>query len=169
MNKRLFGSFITKKIGVNMSLVTVIMGSKSDGECMKNCEEYLNHFGISYDVKILSAHRNPDEVAEFAKNAEKNGVKIIIAAAGMAAHLGGVVAAHTILPVLGVPMKGGVMDGLDALLSMVQMPAGVPVPTLAVGNAGARNAAVTAAQILALNDEKLREKLVEFKRNGCRI
>jgi 5-(carboxyamino)imidazole ribonucleotide mutase len=152
-----------------MSLVTIIMGSKSDGECMKNCEEYLNYFGISYEVKILSAHRNPDEVAEFAKNAEKNGVKIIIAAAGMAAHLGGVVAAHTILPVLGVPMKGGVMDGLDALLSMVQMPAGVPVPTLAVGNAGARNAAVTAAQILALNDGKLREKLVEFKRNGCKI
>ena len=109
------------------------------------------------------------EVADFARNAEKNGVKVIIAAAGMAAHLGGVVAAHTILPVLGVPMKGGVMDGLDALLSMVQMPAGVPVPTLAVGNAGARNAAVTAAQILALNDISLKEKLIEFKRNGCKV
>jgi 5-(carboxyamino)imidazole ribonucleotide mutase len=152
-----------------MPSVTIIMGSKSDGDCMKNCEEYLNYFGISYDVKILSAHRNPDEVADFARNAEKNGVKVIIAAAGMAAHLGGVVAAHTILPVLGVPMKGGVMDGLDALLSMVQMPAGVPVPTLAVGNAGARNAAVTAAQILALNDISLKEKLIEFKRNGCKV
>jgi 5-(carboxyamino)imidazole ribonucleotide mutase len=169
MNQRLFLPFITKKNGDIMASVTIIMGSKSDGDCMKNCEEYLNYFGISYDVKILSAHRNPDEVADFAKNAEKNGVKIIIAAAGMAAHLGGVVAAHTILPVLGVPMKGGVMDGLDALLSMVQMPAGVPVPTLAVGNAGARNAAVTSAQILALNDSSLKEKLIEFKRNGCKL
>lgn len=152
-----------------MPKVVIIMGSKSDSECMKNCEEYLNYFSISYEVKILSAHRNPDEVSDFAKNAEKNGVKVIIAAAGMAAHLGGVVAAHTILPVLGVPMKGGVMDGLDALLSMVQMPAGVPVPTLAVGNAGARNAAVTAAQILALSDETIKEKLIEFKRNGSKI
>ena len=152
-----------------MPTVAIIMGSKSDGDCMKNCEEYLNYFGISYEVKILSAHRNPDEVADFAKNAEKKGIKVIIAAAGMAAHLGGVVAAHTILPVLGVPMKGGIMDGMDALLSMVQMPAGVPVPTMAVGNAGARNAAITAVQILALSDISLKEKLIEFKRNGCKI
>lgn len=152
-----------------MSKVVIIMGSASDSECMKNCEEYLNWFGIDYEVKILSAHRNPDEVSEFAKNAEKKGTKIIIAAAGMAAHLGGVVAAHTILPVLGVPMKGGMMDGLDALLSMVQMPAGVPVPTMAVGNAGAKNAAITAAQILALSDDTLKEKLIEFKRNGSKI
>ena len=152
-----------------MARVVIIMGSVSDSECMKNCEKYLDHFGIDYEVKVLSAHRNPGEVADFASNAEKNGVKIIIAAAGMAAHLGGVVAAHTILPVLGVPMKGGVMDGLDALLSFVQMPAGVPVPTLAVGNAGARNAAVTAAQILALNDNNLKEKLFEFKKAGCKI
>ncbi len=152
-----------------MPVVTILMGSKSDGDCMKNCEDYLNYFGVSYEVKILSAHRNPDEVAEFARNAEKNGVRVIIAAAGMAAHLGGVVAAHTILPVLGVPMKGGVMDGMDALLSMVQMPAGIPVPTLAVGSAGAKNAAVAAVQILALNDPKLKEKLFEFKRGGCKI
>jgi len=152
-----------------MPKVAIIMGSKSDSECMKNCEDYLNHFGIDYEIKILSAHRNPDEVAEYAKNAEKSGIKIIITAAGMAAHLGGVVAAHTILPVIGVPMKGGVMDGLDALLSMVQMPAGVPVPTMAVGNAGAKNAAITAVQILALSDNKLKEKLIEFKRNGCKI
>ncbi|MBU4487108.1 MAG: 5-(carboxyamino)imidazole ribonucleotide mutase, partial [Candidatus Delongbacteria bacterium] len=138
-------------------------------DCMKNCEEYLNYFGIDYEVKILSAHRNPAEVADFAQNAEKNGTRIIIAAAGMAAHLGGVVAAHTILPVLGVPMKGGIMDGLDALLSMVQMPAGVPVLTMAVGNAGAKNAAITAAQILALSDNTLKEKLIEFKRNGSKI
>ena len=136
---------------------------------MKNCEDYLKYFGVEYELKILSAHRNPEEVANFARNAEKNGIKVIIAAAGMAAHLGGVVAAHTTLPVLGVPLKGGVMDGLDALLSMVQMPAGVPVPTLSVGNAGAKNAAITAVQILALSDNDLKEKLIEFKRNGCRI
>ena len=136
---------------------------------MKNCEDYLKYFGVEYELKILSAHRNPEEVANFARNAEKNGIKVIIAAAGMAAHLGGVVAAHTTLPVLGVPLKGGVMDGLDALLSMVQMPAGVPVPTLSVGNAGAKNAAITAVQILALSNNDLKEKLIEFKRNGCRI
>jgi len=152
-----------------MPKVVIIMGSKSDSECMKNCEDHLNYFGIDYEVKILSAHRNPDDVAEFSKKAEKNGVKVIIAAAGMAAHLGGVVAAHTILPVLGVPMKGGIMDGLDALLSMVQMPAGVPVSTMSVGNAGAKNAAITAAQILALSDDTIKEKLIEFKRNGSKI
>lgn len=152
-----------------MPKVAIIMGSKSDSDCMKNCEDYLKYFGIDYEVKILSAHRNPVEVAEFAHKAEENGIKIIIAAAGMAAHLGGVVAAHTILPVLGVPMKGGIMDGLDALLSMVQMPAGVPVPTMSVGNAGAKNAAITAAQILALSDNILKEKLIEFKRNECKI
>ncbi len=152
-----------------MPKVAIIMGSASDGECMKHCEEYLKFFGIDFETRILSAHRNPEEVAAFAKNAEQNGIKVIIAAAGMAAHLGGVVAAHTVLPVLGVPMKGGLMDGLDALLSMVQMPAGVPVPTLAVGNSGAKNAAVTAVQILALTDISLKEKLIEFKRNGCKI
>ncbi|MFO7810389.1 MAG: 5-(carboxyamino)imidazole ribonucleotide mutase [Candidatus Delongbacteria bacterium] len=152
-----------------MSRVAIIMGSKSDMECMKNCEEYLSYFNIEYDVNVLSAHRNPKEVSEFSQNAESKGIKVIIAAAGMAAHLGGVVAAHTTLPVLGVPMKGGMMDGLDALLSMVQMPAGVPVPTLAAGNAGARNAAITAAQILALNDSMIKEKLIEFKKNGCKI
>ncbi|HQO10197.1 MAG TPA: 5-(carboxyamino)imidazole ribonucleotide mutase [Clostridiales bacterium] len=152
-----------------MSEVVIIMGSKSDSDCMKNCEDHLDHFGISYEVKILSAHRNPDEVAEFARNAEKNGIKVIIAAAGMAAHLGGVVAAHTILPVIGVPMKGGIMDGLDALLSIVQMPAGVPVSAMSVGNSGAKNAAITAAQILALSDKRIKEKLIEFKRSGSRI
>ncbi|MBN2789046.1 MAG: 5-(carboxyamino)imidazole ribonucleotide mutase [Candidatus Delongbacteria bacterium] len=152
-----------------MSEVVIVMGSKSDAETMKNCETYLNYFGISYDVKIMSAHRNPEEVSEFSKNADKNGVKIIIAAAGMAAHLGGVIAAHTVLPVLGVPMKGGAMDGLDALLSMVQMPAGVPVPTLAIGNAGARNAAITAVQILALNNDDLKQKLIEFKKMGSKL
>ena len=152
-----------------MPLVTIIMGSPNDKEYMKNCEDYLKYFGVEYELKVLSAHRNPEAVADFAKNADSNGIKVIIAAAGMAAHLGGVVAAHTTLPVLGVPLKGGVMDGLDALLSMVQMPAGVPVPTMSVGNAGAKNAAITAVQILALSDNDLKEKLIEFKRNGCRI
>ncbi|HXK49286.1 MAG TPA: 5-(carboxyamino)imidazole ribonucleotide mutase [Clostridiales bacterium] len=152
-----------------MPLVTIIMGSQNDKEYMKNCEDYLKYFGVEYELKVLSAHRNPEAVADFAKNADSNGIKVIIAAAGMAAHLGGVVAAHTTLPVLGVPLKGGVMDGLDALLSMVQMPAGVPVPTMSVGNAGAKNAAITAVQILALSDNDLKEKLIEFKRNGCRI
>jgi len=157
------------KYGGKMPEVAIIMGSPSDSETMKNCENYLNYFGIDYEVNILSAHRNPEEVSDFSKKAEGRGIKVIIAAAGMAAHLGGVVAAHTVLPVLGVPMKGGIMDGLDALLSMVQMPAGVPVPTLSVGNAGAKNAAITAAQILAVSDNNLKEKLIEFKRNGCRI
>ncbi|MBN2858511.1 MAG: 5-(carboxyamino)imidazole ribonucleotide mutase [Candidatus Delongbacteria bacterium] len=152
-----------------MPLVAIIMGSPNDKEYMKNSEDYLKYFGVEYELKVLSAHRNPEAVADFAKNADSNGIKVIIAAAGMAAHLGGVVAAHTILPVLGVPLKGGVMDGLDALLSMVQMPAGVPVPTMSVGNAGAKNAAITAVQILALSDNDLKEKLIEFKRNGCRI
>ncbi len=145
------------------------MGSKSDLECMQNCVKYLEYFGIKHSVNILSAHRNPEEVTKFSREAEAKGYKVIIAAAGMAAHLGGVIAAHTTLPVLGVPMKGGIMDGLDALLSMVQMPAGVPVPTLSVGNAGARNAAITAAQILALNNDQIKQKLVEFKKQGSKL
>lgn len=152
-----------------MSEVVIVMGSTSDSETMKNCETYLNYFGIQYEVKIMSAHRNPHEVMEFSQNADKDGVKVIIAAAGLAAHLGGVIASHTVLPVLGVPMKGGVMDGLDALLSMVQMPAGVPVPTLAVGNAGARNSAIVAAQIIALSDPSMKEKLLAFKKMGSKL
>ncbi|MBN1971963.1 MAG: 5-(carboxyamino)imidazole ribonucleotide mutase [Candidatus Delongbacteria bacterium] len=152
-----------------MAEVVIVMGSSSDLDTMKNCEKYLEHFGVSFETKIMSAHRNPEEVMNFSQNAEKNGVKVIIAGAGMAAHLGGVIASHTILPVLGVPLKGGFMDGLDALLSMVQMPAGVPVPTFAVGNAGARNAAVAAVQILALNDESYKAKLMEFKKSGSKL
>ena len=152
-----------------MSEVVIVMGSTSDSETMKNCETYLKYFGIKYEVKIMSAHRNPHEVMDFSINADKNGVKVIIAAAGLAAHLGGVIASHTVLPVLGVPMKGGVMDGLDALLSMVQMPAGVPVPTLAVGNAGARNSAIVAAQIIALPCLEMKEKLLAFKKMGSKL
>ena len=149
--------------------VVIVMGSKTDSESMKNCETYLDYFGINYEVKIMSAHRNPHEVMTFSQNADKEGVKVIIAAAGLAAHLGGVIASHTVLPVLGVPMKGGLMDGLDALLSMVQMPAGVPVPTLSVGNAGARNSAIVAAQIIALSNPDMKKRLLAFKKMGSKL
>lgn len=152
-----------------MAQVVVLMGSKSDLPVVEKCKEFYEFFGISYELKIMSAHRNPNEVHEFATNAENNGVKVIVCCAGMAAHLAGVVSSLTTLPVLGVPLKGGVMEGLDALLSTVQMPAGVPVPTLAIGSAGTRNAAVVAAQILALNDPAIRGKLIEFKKMGCRL
>lgn len=152
-----------------MTQVAILMGSVNDMEVMKNCETYLEYFGIKYETKVMSAHRDPDVVADFAKNAAANGIQLIIAAAGMAAHIGGVIAAHTALPVIAVPLKGGVMDGLDALLSMVQMPAGVPVATMAVGIAGARNAAVFCAQVLGLHNPAITEKLKEFKANGCKI
>jgi phosphoribosylaminoimidazole carboxylase PurE protein len=147
------------------SLVAVVMGSDSDMEVMKNCIEQLKYFGIDPIVRILSAHRTPQLAADFADSAAKNGIKVIIAAAGMAAHLAGALAGRTTLPVIGVPLlaKEGV-GGLDALLSTVQMPAGVPVATVAVGKPGAKNAAVLAVQILALSDEKLAKKLSAFKK-----
>lgn len=149
--------------------VVVLMGSKSDLSVVEKGNPLYDFFGIKYELKVMSAHRNPAEILEFATNAEKNGVKVIVACAGMAAHLAGVVASLTTLPVLGVPLKGGVMEGLDALLSTVQMPSGVPVATLAIGSAGTKNAAVVAAQILALNNPKIKEKLREFKKIGCKI
>lgn len=149
--------------------VAMVMGSKSDEKTMAKCENYLSFFGIPFDKFILSAHRNPKETTKLAENAEENGYKIIIAAAGMAAHLPGVVAAHTSLPVIGVPMPGSHLNGVDALYSIVQMPAGVPVASVAIGSAGAANAAVLSAQILALNDSNIKEKLRKFKAQGCRI
>ncbi len=147
------------------SLVAVIMGSDSDMPTMQSCIDQLKAFGIDPIVRIISAHRTPGVAADFAANASQNGIKIIIAAAGMAAHLAGALAAQTNLPVIGVPMaaKDG-PAGLDALLSTVQMPPGVPVATVAIGKAGAKNAAVLAVQILALADTDLAEKLVEFKK-----
>ncbi len=136
---------------------------------MQGCTEYLTKFGISYDLQILSAHRNPDATAAFIKGAESKGYKVIIAAAGMAAHLPGVAASHTTLPVIGVPLEGSALHGVDALYAIVQMPAGVPVATVAIGSAGARNAAVLAAEILALHDAALKEKLVAFRNNGARF
>ena len=138
-------------------LVGVIMGSRSDWETMKHAVETLESLGIPVETRALSAHRTPAEVGEWASGAEERGLEVIIAAAGGAAHLGGVVAAHTVLPVLGVPMKAWSLDGLDSLLSTVQMPRGVPVGTLAIGKAGAVNAALLAAQILGGKRPEIRE------------
>jgi len=147
------------------SPVAVVMGSDSDMDVMQNCIEQLGYFGIEPAVRIISAHRTPQIAAEFAQNAAKNGIKVIIAAAGMAAHLAGALAAKTILPVIGVPLiSSSGLEGIDALLSTLQMPPGVPVATVAIGKAGAKNAAVLAVQILALADSNLREKLAEFKK-----
>jgi len=145
--------------------VAVVMGSDSDMAVMQSCIDTLGDFGIEPAVRIISAHRTPQIAAEFAENAAKSGIKVIIAAAGMAAHLAGALAARTTLPVIGVPLiSGSGLEGVDALLSTVQMPAGVPVATMAVGKAGAKNAAILAAQILALSDDRLAKKLAEFKK-----
>ncbi len=147
------------------SPVAVVMGSDSDMDVMQNCIEQLGYFGIEPAVRIISAHRTPQIAAEFAQTAAKKGIKVIIAAAGMAAHLAGALAAKTTLPVIGVPLiSSSGLEGLDALLSTLQMPPGVPVATVAIGKAGAKNAAILAVQILALADSNLREKLAEFKK-----
>lgn len=143
-------------------LVGIIMGSKSDIPAMEPCMEQLDAFGVPYEVKIASAHRKPDVVHEWAAGAHGRGMKVIIAAAGKAAHLGGVVAAFTPLPVITVPMKTSDLGGLDSLLSMVQMPSGVPVACVAIN--GAKNAAVLAVQMMGTGDEAMREKIIAFKR-----
>ena len=149
----------------NQSKVAVIMGSDSDLGVMQSCIDLLEEFGIATCVNIISAHRTPNLAAEFADNAHINGIKVIIAAAGMAAHLAGSIAARTPLPVIGVPMNANAgIGGIDALLSTVQMPGGIPVATVSIGKAGAKNAAILALQILALSDEVMHEKLVEFRR-----
>ena len=149
--------------------VAVVMGSDSDMDVMQSCIDTLAGFGIEPVVRIISAHRTPQIAAEFADNAAKNGIKVIIAAAGMAAHLAGVLAGRTTLPVIGVPLiSAGGLEGIDALLSTIQMPPGVPVATMAIGAAGARNAAVFAVQILALTDKNLHQKLVEFKKTQAK-
>ncbi len=144
--------------------VAVVMGSDSDMAVMQSCIEQLGEFGIEPVVRIISAHRTPQIAAEFAETAAKNGIKVIIAAAGMAAHLAGALAGRTNLPVIGVPLiSGSGLAGVDALLSTIQMPPGVPVATMAIGAAGAKNAAILAVQILALSDKSLAEKLEDFK------
>lgn len=142
-----------------MDFVSVIMGSKSDYEIMRHCLQALESFSIPYEVLISSAHRSPDRTKDYIKQAESKGAKVFICAAGMAAHLAGAVCAQTTKPVIGVPLSGGVLDGLDALLSTVQMPGGMPVACMAVGKAGALNAAYMAVQILAIGDKDLAEKL----------
>ena len=146
--------------------VAVVMGSDSDMKVMKSCIEQLGDFGIEPVVRIISAHRTPEIATDFAQNAAGNGFKVIIAAAGMAAHLAGAMAAKVTLPVIGVPLDSGAgLGGMDALLSTVQMPPGVPVATMAIGTAGAKNAAIFAVQILALADENFSEKLAAFKQD----
>lgn len=140
------------------------MGSTSDWETMQHADKTLTEFDVPHECRVLSAHRTPAQSAEFAANAESRGIEVIIAAAGGAAHLAGVLAAHTLLPVLGVPMESKSLKGLDSLLSIVQMPAGIPVGTLAIGKAGATNAALFAVAILANSRPELRERLREFRR-----
>ena len=142
--------------------VAVVMGSTSDWPTMKPCSEVLEQFGIPHECRVMSAHRTPDLTSEYVSAAESRGIRVIIAAAGGAAHLAGVCAAHTVLPVLGVPMPS-VLDGVDSLLSTVQMPGGIPVGTLAIGRAGAKNAGLLAAAILGTGDESLRDALKEFR------
>jgi 5-(carboxyamino)imidazole ribonucleotide mutase len=143
--------------------VGILMGSKSDWETMKHARETLREFGVECECRVLSAHRTPAEAMQYAEAAEERGIGVLIAAAGGAAHLAGVVAAHTVLPVLGVPMKGWSLDGLDSLLSTVQMPRGIPVGTLAIGKAGAVNAALLAVSILGTHQPELRDRLREFR------
>ena len=145
------------------TIVAVIMGSKSDWETMKNATDVLAEFAVPHESKIVSAHRTPDLLFEFAKSAESRGIEVIIAGAGGAAHLPGMCASQTILPVLGVPVETRALKGMDSLLSIAQMPAGVPVGTLAIGAAGAKNAALLAISILANSRPDLREKLRSFR------
>ena len=145
------------------TLVSIIMGSKSDWTTMKAAADILEEFGVPHESKIVSAHRTPDLLFEFAKSAESRGIEVIIAGAGGAAHLPGMCASQTVLPVLGVPVKSKALKGLDSLLSIVQMPAGVPVGTLAIGEAGAKNAALLAVAILANSRPELREALKAFR------
>src|SRR5579884_1082917 len=145
------------------ALVGVVMGSKSDWDTMRHTCETLEQFGIEHEKRVLSAHRTPAAASEFASTAADRGLKVIIAAAGGAAHLAGVLAAHTVLPVLGVPMESAALKGMDSLLSTVQMPGGIPVGTLAIGSAGARNAALLAIAILAGKRPELRQKLKHYR------
>jgi phosphoribosylaminoimidazole carboxylase PurE protein len=144
--------------------VGILMGSDSDLDVMRETEKRLVQFGISYETRILSAHRTPEKAAEYSATAEERGLEVIIAGAGAAAHLAGAVAANTTLPVIGIPIDSSSLKGLDALLATVQMPAGIPVATMAIGKAGAANAGILAAQIIARKDPKIAARLIEFKK-----
>ena len=144
--------------------ISIVMGSYSDWETMKNTAEVLDEFGVKYDKAVISAHRMPEEILSYAKGAVANGIGVIIAGAGGAAHLPGMIAANTVLPVIGVPVQSRALNGLDSLLSIVQMPAGVPVATTAIGVAGAKNAALLALQILGVTDKDIQAKLLSYRK-----
>ncbi len=143
--------------------VGIVMGSDSDWSIVKSATETLESFGVGYEVRVISAHRTPELAVEYAASAEKRGLKVIMSAAGGAAHLGGVLAAHTILPIIGIPIKGGALNGIDSLLATIQMPAGIPVATVTLGSAGPINAALFAVQILAVGRAGLRKKFAAYK------
>ena len=147
----------------------VLIGSESDRDIIESSRQYFEYFNIEMDLHVMSAHRNPNVVSEFATSARENGYHVLIAAAGMAAHLAGALKAHSTLPVIGIPLPGGIEDGMDALLSTVQMPKGVPVATMAVGKAGAINAAILTAEIISLQNKAIVEKLKEFKNAGSKL
>ena len=147
-------------------VVAILMGSDSDAPALKPCADVLRELNIPFVARVLSAHRTPDEAVEFAKNAKKEGIKVLIAAAGGAAHLAGVVAANTLIPVIGIPVETSSFKGMDSLLSTVQMPAGTPVATVAVGSGGVKNAAFLAARILALQDAQLEKMLEQHKEDN---
>ena len=149
--------------------VAILLGSKTDLPLIEPSIPYYEHFGIKAEVHVMSAHRNPKDVAKFASEARDNGYSMLIGSAGMSAHLAGALKAHSTLPVIGIPLPGGMMDGLDSLLSTVNMPKGVPVATVSMGKAGAINSAVLCAEIFSLHNEELVKKLTEFKNNGCML
>lgn len=157
-----------KSIDKNKPLVGIIMGSKSDLSVLRGAFDKLNDLGVAFEKKIISAHRTPQTAVEYASTAEERGIKVIIAAAGYAAHLAGFMAAHTVLPVIGIPIDGSSLNGLDSLLATVQMPGGVPVATVTIGKAGAVNAAILSVQILALLDSGLSDKLKNMKADMAR-
>lgn len=149
--------------------VAILIGSETDRATMESANKYYEYFGIEYEIHVKSAHRNPADVEDFSKNARTNGYAVLVGAAGMAAHLAGAIKANTTLPVIGVPLDGGILDGMDSLLSTVQMPKGVPVATVAVGKAGAINAAILSAEILSLHDDNISKKLDDFKSIGAKL
>ncbi len=153
----------------NQAKVAIVMGSKSDWETMKRAADVLDLFGMPYEKKVVSAHRTPDLMFKFAEEARARGIQVIIAGAGGAAHLPGMIAAKTTLPVIGVPVKSRTLNGVDSLLSIVQMPGGVPVATMSIGDAGAQNAGLYALQILTLSDESLTQRLEKFREEQARI
>ena len=152
-----------------MNKVAILIGSETDRPIIEKSKKYFDYFSIEFEIHVLSAHRNPSDVAEFCTKAKDNGYSILIGAAGMAAHLAGALKAHSTLPVLGVPLPGGILDGLDSLLATLQMPKGVPVATMTVGKAGFINAAILCAEIFSIQDNSVSDKLSQFKDNGAKL